>query len=167
MIAFTILDQKDFTSKLLLQDVFDHFWFFEGFVTTFNTFTIDGQLHHDFFDSSQDEIDGVAAQPFSCWKDVRPILLSLIKGNRPPISFKFILQLPGPQVAQLLSENGLPLHAEDVTGLYMNLQFHDGLMSCTTGSSLRFFTLDKTLDVLWDNTVLSFFRQNGMPFEQG
>ena len=51
MLALKISDVKDFMNKLLIGEVFDHFSLVEASVTTFNTFTIDGKLHHDFFDT--------------------------------------------------------------------------------------------------------------------
>ena len=51
MLALKISDIKDFMNKLLIGEVFDHFSFIESSITTFNTFTIDGKLQHDFFDT--------------------------------------------------------------------------------------------------------------------
>ena len=44
------LSAKSCMSHLLLKDTFDKFSFIEGEITTFNTFTIDGFLHKEFFD---------------------------------------------------------------------------------------------------------------------
>ena len=46
-----ITDVKDFMNKLLIGEVFDRFSLVEASVTTFNTFTINGKLHYDFFDT--------------------------------------------------------------------------------------------------------------------
>ena len=51
MIALKILDIKDFMSRLLKGEAFDPFWLVEASITTYNTFTIDGSLHRDFFDA--------------------------------------------------------------------------------------------------------------------
>ena len=51
MLALTISDVKDFMNKLLIGEVFDNFSLVEASVTTFNTFTIDGHLQQDFFDT--------------------------------------------------------------------------------------------------------------------
>lgn len=51
MIALSIIDVKDFMNKLLIGEVFDRFFLVEASVTTFNTFTIDGRLQQDFFDT--------------------------------------------------------------------------------------------------------------------
>ena len=49
MLALTIIDVKDFMNKLLIGEVFDNFSLVEASVTTFNTFTIDGQTPAGFF----------------------------------------------------------------------------------------------------------------------
>ena len=51
MIALTMTGIKDFMSHLLLKDTFDSFCFIEGEIVTFNTFTIDGFIHREFFDT--------------------------------------------------------------------------------------------------------------------
>ena len=53
MLALRILDLKDFTGKLFIGDVFNHFYFVEAYFTTFLTHTLDGQLQKDFFDNEK------------------------------------------------------------------------------------------------------------------
>ena len=53
MIALPIKHVKDFMNKLLLQDTFDRFLVSEASITTFTTFSIDGQLHADFYDTEK------------------------------------------------------------------------------------------------------------------
>ena len=50
MLALKITDLKDFTSKLFIGDVFDHFWLNSADIATYNLFSIDGKLQQDFFD---------------------------------------------------------------------------------------------------------------------
>ncbi|MFR4454409.1 MAG: DUF5721 family protein [Blautia hansenii] len=56
MIALQIVDLKDFMSKLLIGSTFDSFWLCEASVTTFATFTIDGTLHTDFYDTQEAQL---------------------------------------------------------------------------------------------------------------
>ena len=44
MLALKITDVKDFMNKLLIGEVFDRFSLVEASVTTFNTFTINGNF---------------------------------------------------------------------------------------------------------------------------
>jgi hypothetical protein len=57
--------------------------------------------------------------------------------------------------------------AEDnIFGLYLNLSFRDGLLIATTGTSLRAFSLDKSLDKAWDDYILSFLEAQGIAAEK-
>ena len=56
MIALQVQDIKNFMSKLLIGTDFDAFWLSEANITTSVTYTIDGLLHPDFFDTQETEI---------------------------------------------------------------------------------------------------------------
>ena len=53
MIAVKIQDIKDFMAKLLIGNAFDSFWLSEASVTTSVTYSIEGNLHEDFFDTEE------------------------------------------------------------------------------------------------------------------
>ena len=80
MIALQIQDIKNFMSKLLLSQTFDHFQIVEGAITTFNTFHIEGRIHRDFF--TAEELEELEHREFSLWKEVKPFCLELIKGKK-------------------------------------------------------------------------------------
>lgn len=166
MIAFKITDIKDFMDKLLRGTTFDSFWLAEASITNYNTFTIDGSLHLDFFDPVLGRSLEAARQTNSRWAEVKPFCFSIMKGKRTPLHFKIVLQLEIDSLHLLLEQNDVELTEEQVAGLYLNLQYNGSEITCTTGSSLKIFTLDKTLDTLWDNTALAFFRQHDIRFEQ-
>lgn len=156
MIALEIEHIKDFMNRLLLQPVFDSFLVSEASISTFTTFTIDGSLHRDFYDTDEAEQlkeDGVTQVS---WAMIRPFCLSVFKGKRLPISFRFVLQLPKEKVPELLEENGFGLTPDDVFGLFLNIQYRNNVLTVTTGSSLRIFTVDKSLDLAWDRYVQEF-----------
>ena len=71
MTVFT-LNARSCMSHLLLKDTFDRFSFFEGEITTFNKFTMDGFLHKDFFDEEPE-------YTYSYWKELREYCFSIIK----------------------------------------------------------------------------------------
>ncbi len=161
MLAFQILELKDFTSKLFLSDVFHRFYFVEGSFTTFITQTLDGALHKEFFDSGS-----APEQTYCYWEEVRPYCYSIIRGKRSPLHFHIIFQLSAPNTAKLIQQSGLSLKPEDIHGLYLNCQFQNGKLTCTTGASLRIFSLDKSLERVWDEMVKKFFKQQGILFEE-
>ena len=84
--------------------------------------------------------------------------------NAPVDSWNLILKPEN--LEKLLSRSGLSFRSEDVFGLYLNCQFDGEHLLCTTGTSLKIFTLDKSLDHLWDDMVKRFFRQQGIIFEE-
>ena len=46
----------------------------------------------------------------------------------------------------------------------MNIQYDGEKASVTTGSSLKVFSLDKSLDTSWDALVQRFFVRQGIDF---
>ncbi len=143
MIEIT-LSAKTCMNQLLLTDSFDHYLFIDGEITTFNTFHIDGFLHKEFFDEEPDET-------YSSWKDVRPFCLSIIRGKRSPLNFKIILSLNQTDIAAFLTREGITGYdPADINGLYLNFRFEGDTLTCVTGTSVKKFTLDKTLEQAWD-----------------
>lgn len=158
MIALQIKHIKDFMNKLLLQDTFDRFLVSEASITTFTTFSIDGELRPDFFETEKAEQVRRAGRRQVLWSEIKPFCLSVIRGKRTPLSFKFIFQLPQEEVALLTAKSSPDLSADDVFGLYLNCQYNGETLTLTTGSSLRLFTMDKSLDMAWDQMLLEFLR---------
>ena len=143
---------------LLLSETFDHFLFIEGEITTFNKFTIDGYLQKDFFEEE-------TTLEFSFWKQIREFCFSIIKGKRTPLNFKFIFSLSPENIAKLISQNDLDFQPQDVQGLYLNFRFNGADMQCITGTSLKTFSMDKSLEQAWDKMVQKFFAQKGIEYE--
>lgn len=159
MLSLNLTDVKDFTSHLFLKDTFDSFSFIEGEIVTFNTFRIDGYIQKEFFDNAEE------LPEYSHWKNVREYCFSLIRGKRTPLSFRFVLSLSPKNIERLTAQNASTIKAGDVRGLYLNLHFDSQKLSCVTGTSFQTFTLDKSLEHVWDEMVQRFFRQHGIVFE--
>lgn len=166
MLALKITDVKDFTNKLFIGEVFDHFWLNEAAITTFNVFSIDGKLCRDFFDTDDLEILDKNHRTFALWKEVKPYCFSVIRGKRTPLQFKIVFQLSYKKTMVALADAGSEIRPENVSGMYLNLQFKNKTLLCTTGTSQKTFVVGKQLDQLWDGLVLDFFRQNGILFEE-
>ena len=136
------------------------FFFCGSFFYHLVTYTLDGQLHKEFFDSEQKPM-----RTHCLWEDVQAQCFSIIKGKRTPLNFKIVFQLSSSNVEKLLSQSGIALKPEDIYGLYLNCQFDGKQLLCTTGTSLKIFTLVKQLDRVWDEMVRKFFRKNQVAFE--
>ena len=165
MVALQIQDIKNFMSKLLLSQTFDHFLLIEGSITTFNTFRIDGRLHTDFFTEEEREERRLYDREFSLWKDVKPFCLELIKGKKTPLGFKFTFQLSKENTTKLLTSSGITsIQPENVSGLLLNIRYDNGALNIITATNLSLFTLDKTLERAWDDMVKRFLKQQEISF---
>lgn len=160
MVAFTLDQIKDFMSQLLLTDTFDSFSFIEGEIITFNTFRIDGLIQKDFFDTGTD------LPEYSPWKSVRDYCFSIIRGKRTPLGFRFVFRLSAKNTARFVQQHVPSMRPEEITGLYLNIHYDGNRLSCVTGTSMRTFTMDKTAEHAWDETVERFFREKGISCEK-
>lgn len=166
MLALKILDIRDFTNKLFLGEVFDQFWLNTADIATYNLFSIDGKIQRDFFDNDELEILDRNQRTYSLWKEVRPHCCSFIRGKRTPLYFKIILQLSHRKTEAVIQGSDIGIGAESIKGLYLNLQYKNKTLLCTTGTSLSTFLPDKRLEQIWDSMILEFFSQNHILFEE-
>ena len=165
MKAFQILDIKDFMKELLVKDAFDAFRVSEFSVTTNVSYSIDGEIHPEF--NTPDEIATTPSdgETYISWGDIKPFCFSVIKGKQAPLNFKIVFILSKETLAKLLADNNITMSADDIFGLYLNCQYENNSLMCVTGTSLRLFSLDKTLDNAWDTWVAEFLDNNGFTHE--
>lgn len=165
MTSLHIVDVKDFMSKLLLSDIFNRFLLSEAEITTFASFSIDGKLNKDFF--SEDELiqSNLENMNYSYWETLKPFCFEIIKGKKTPAGFKIVFMLSPSNVERLLLKSSIPIRHEDINGLFLNIKYTANSLSCITGTSLKIFTLDKTLENEWDLMVQKFFKAHEIPFE--
>ena len=160
MILLALPEVKECMAKLLLSETFDSFYFIEGEIVTFGTFTMNGYLKKDFFDN-----ESIPSREYALWKEMREYCFSLIKGKRTPLSFQFVLGLSNSNVERFLIQQELDFQPQDVRGLYINLKYDGNKLQCTTGTAMNLFTLDKSLEQSWDKMVQKFFTQKEIKFE--
>ena len=166
MLALKILDVKDFMNKLLIGEVFDSLQVVEASITTFNTFTIDGKLHRDFFDTDVCKKKKKRAVFYSSWKELKPFCYSVIRGKRTPLSFKLVFQLSQKQRDVLVAQLSPRISPEQIQGFFLNLQYRNQELLCTTGVALSTFLPDKSPEQLWDSTIRDFFTRHRLIFEE-
>jgi len=164
MRAFQIQDIKVFMSHLLLSNTFDRFLLHEASITTFSTFSIDGHLNKDYFSYDEEEKDTVTAIKYGLWEQYRPFCFSLIKGKKTPSGMKLVFQLSPGGLKKLLVSNHLSIRPEDVGGLFLNIRYDGQKLLATTGTSLTVFSVDKTLDHIWDSLITNFLKKHEIPF---
>ena len=164
MLALKINTTKTFMHKLLIGDAFHVFSLVEASITTFNQFHIDGKLHMDFFDTDTEQHLSADKIIYSSWGDVKAYCYSIIRGKLPPLQFKFIMRLSPSQINILPANNIFSFSDSELSDLFLNIQFKNNELLCTTGIFSQVFTLDKTSETTWDNAVLDFFRYHQIDF---
>lgn len=164
MVALKIEDIKSFTKKLFMGDTFDSFLLREATVVTFNSFSIDGHIRQGYY--TEQELEENKIEELSSWAVIKPICFSLIKGKKLPGSFQITLQLSPEQVEQFLVHSQVGLAAGQVNGICMNIRYDDYILYCVSGISLNIFTLDKSIDVEWDEAMRLFLKQNDILFTE-
>ncbi|MCI9358283.1 MAG: hypothetical protein HFH59_12260 [Lachnospiraceae bacterium] len=166
MIALKITNLKKFMSQLLIGECFDSFWLSEASITTGNTYIIEGTLHPEFFSEEAQEVLERCHRTHSLWKEMKPFCYSIIRGKQTPLQFKFVFRLSYEKVRHAVDKSGISLEPDHINGLFLNIQYSAGQLSCTTGTSMSAFSLDKSLDQMWDRMVLHFFQENDIDYEE-
>lgn len=77
-----------------------------------------------------------------------------------------MFQLPQAACEKMIADHALPLEIENVFGCFLNFQYKDGKLLLTTGTSLKIFTMDKSLDHVFDEEVRQFLLKNEIAFEE-
>ena len=150
MRSIEITNLKEFTSKLFTGTEFDEYLAPEVQISTAATFTIDGHLNEGFVGTEQiqlpENIEGIVPR-----KKLRPVCFEIIKGKKVPQQFKIVFKMPAGFTQDFIKESGCLIGAESISGLYLNIHFKNGQLFCTTGISRSSFTMDRKLDLLWDD----------------
>lgn len=149
---------REFTSRLFIGESFDNFLAVETTIYTSTTFTIDGHINKDFLGDEAMQLPEYA-EGVVMWKKIKPICYDIIKGKKVPQKFKIIFKMPSYIVDAFLKRAQLNIDLENVAGLYLNVNYQDSKMSCTTGASLKTFSLDKSLEQQWDEYMAAVIRK--------
>lgn len=166
MLALKLTDIKNFMNQLLRSETFDHFLLQEAVITSGATYIIDGHINKDFYSGEEIEEYGLSdcnALPFSI---LRGSCFDLIKGKKPPSSFKFVFLLSPANLEKTLLSLHSSYSPRDISGIYLNLRYQNQLLTLTTGVSYAVFSQDKSLEHEWDSLVLRFLQQHNLAYEE-
>ncbi|NLL73107.1 MAG: hypothetical protein GX237_06220 [Clostridiales bacterium] len=164
MISLKVEDVKSFMAILLTNTLFDEFVLKEMEIQTFKSFYISSSFHENFF--SGEELEERTEKSDALWSEIRGIAFSIIRGNKTPLSMKIVLQLSKKHVISLVNGLGGKLNIEDVGGLYLNIRFDRNELNIITGTAIKTFTLDKTLEQEWDIWVRGFLKAQNIAFTE-
>lgn len=157
MLALQIEDVKQFMLQLFSKDTFDVFWLYEAKIKMSVSYVVDGKLNLDFYDQSEKELLG--GRTYALWKEQKNMLFSMIRGHKTPENMQIILMLSPTNTEKMILQNHLPIHPSDIRGLFLNIYYKQGQLSCTTGVSLKTFTPEKGLERLWEDMIEKYFGQ--------
>ncbi len=146
MLAVTVSDVKVFMSKLLKEDLFDPMGVREVEIRAITYFCIDGAIDREFLNTDRTHC---------LWQEIKPIVVTIIKGNKRPRSLKLVLSLP---------KEELPSIHENAAAAFMNIAYEQDKITLTTATSQKTFSLDKSLDHAWETYVTNFLSRNGIAF---
>lgn len=163
MISLQIKSAKNIMNTLLASDGFDAFLLEEAVIATFGTFHIDGHIVKDFYD--KEELADIHSD-FSLWRDIRPFCFQLIKGKKPPASFKVVLHAPRELVEKIAADPECGAAANMIRALALNIRYENGRVLCVTGSSYTTFIMDKSAEKLWDMHVRRMFNGLNIEFDE-
>ena len=166
MISIELTDTKDFMNKLLRTEIFDNFLLQEAVITKAASYVIDGHLQKGFYSSTELEENGIAGYGILPFRMLRTNCFDLIKGRQTPSSFKFVFLLSPENMEHTLSSLHSAFTLPDISGLSMNIRYHNNLPTLTTGISYNIFSADKTLDNEWDRLVMKFLANNDINFKE-
>lgn len=165
MTAFEIKDIKQFMNRLLGSNLFDNFLLSEAVIVSNITYQLDGSLQKSFYSEETLEELGIKDYSFVPFSLVRTNCFDLIKGKNTPLSFRFVFLLSPENMANTIAHSHSQFKVGDVSGMFINLNYRGGKLTCTTGISYKTFSMEKTLEQEWDALVETFFKKNQIDIE--
>lgn len=148
MLVFSIEEEeiKIFMQKLLKEDSFDKLEVRNITLETIVKYEITGNINKDYLQEDEKRY-------FVKWKELKPYIVNLIKGNITPKVFKIVFSLDDETVNNL---------CHNANAMFLNIIYQNNAITGTTGTSQKVFSLDKKEDKIWEDIILKFFKKNGI-----
>lgn len=151
MLVANVDNVKDFMAQLLKKDMFNEFQVRDLSITTFVNFEVHGKLNRNFYDSQEDFED--LERYYCLWAEIQPFAFEIVKGSKLPKNIKIVFSA---------SEELIAIVNDKASALFINIGFENSILTITTGSSQKDFTLDKSVEFMWDEWVNQFFARKGI-----
>lgn len=148
MLVFSIEDDnvKIFMQKLLREETFDKLEVRNITLETIVKYEILGNINKDYLQEEENRY-------FVKWKELKPYVVSLIKGNIKPKLFKIVFSLDDNTVNSL---------CDNANAMFLNVMYQNDIITGTTGTSQKSFSLDKKEDKILEDIILRFFEKNNI-----
>lgn len=166
MLALQISSTKYFMNQLLTGDCFSSFLLESASVITFNTFSIDGRIHSEFYNKTDVAYEEKTKYSFSPYLEVQEHLFTFIKGSRTPLQIKIALLLKPEAMEKLLADTSCTVQKDLISGFVLNIKYDGSKIILTTAISYEGFTMDKSAEPIWDNAFKKFLLSKEIAFEE-
>ena len=114
----------------------------------------------------KEELELMASTSYASWESIKPHVYNVIRGKKLPLSFKIVLVLSQPDIMDMLEKNHLTIPVSDVANLTLNV-YYDGMsIQLTSMATQNIFTMDKTLEHVWDAEIKDFLKTAGIYFTE-
>jgi len=158
VIALQVEDVKNFMNKLFKDVTFDEFEVVSVDLQQGISYTIDGALQLQFYDSLEKEL--LNDQKYIKWSELKGTVFSIIKGNKTPSTMKIVFVVSQKSKLNLVNKSSSVYQPEDVNGFYLNIIFDASGLKIVTGINYKLFSLDKSIENYYDDSILRFFSKN-------
>ncbi len=170
-----ISDIRTAMSLLLLKDAFDAFLLEEAEVLTYAKLLINGRRNKNWYAGETDsditdrsiinnETGGFTE--LVRWKEVKGIFFEYIKGRKTPYRLKVSLKADNSTAGIFLKDSGFyGLYMQEKPELHLQLRYENGTLCVLTGVYNSTFTLDKSLENAWGESVARWLSQNNVTLE--
>lgn len=153
MRVYLIKNKGQFMTRLLSGNDFDDFFLEKAVIKTANIFEIDGRLNREFFEEGNEELDSENA--FRQWKFLKNICYEIIKGKRMPLGINIVLHAPLKY-----------LESDVIKAALWQIRFDGEKLRLVTGTSLKGFSLDNSIEKVWDEKTAMLLNNLSVDFEQ-
>ena len=152
MLYLQIVNVGRFTSLLFSEDAFDRFLLHDASFETLYTTIIEGRKNEAFLKETEKE--EALSEPYVRWSEIRPAAFRLLQGKKLPVSFKTVLLTSPSSTRSIVQKSGFT--GCPVSSLSINIQYRDQALILRTGVSYNGFSMDRSLEKYWDDSVLAF-----------
>lgn len=151
-----------FMGKLLKGEAFDGLLLKDGFLRTSMEYRFQGRVFPEYFDTEEQK---KYTEEYTCWGEVKPFVFELVKGKRTPLAFSFTLLFTKNATRELLMRHSVNV-GEDSPSLFLQIRFEHGVGHVITGTARNIFTLDKTMEEVWDGEVRQLMKAMELAVEE-
>jgi hypothetical protein len=163
MIAIEINNVKSFMNKLLKDNPFDEFEVISIDLRTMIQYFIDGKIDATYL--SEEEKEDTPPSEYICWSKIKPHIFSIISSAKRPSYFKIVFALSKKSKTSLIEKSMTDTPLDSINGFTMNILYENQSLRIITGTNYKQFTLDKSLEQYFDQSIKKFLFKHEIEFD--